>query len=146
VKWYCGGDHAGLALRKQLVAALRELGDDVTDVGTDSSESVDYPAYAERVARAVAGEPGSRGMLVCGTGNGVAIAANKIPGIRCAVVTDEFTARMARAHNDANALALGERVVGPGVAEQALRVFRDTAFEGGRHARRVDQVAALERS
>jgi len=146
MKWYAGSDHAGFALKRQLVAALEAVGDEVSDLGCHSEESVDYPDFAEQVARAVAGDAAARGLLVCGTGNGIAIAANKVAGARCAVVTETFTASMARAHNDANIMAVGSRVIGAGVAEAALRAFRDTAFEGGRHARRLDKVAAIDRS
>ena len=147
MKWFAGADHAGVELKDRLVAMLRELGDDVEDLGTGDTESVDYPDYAERVANAVANSAGeARGLLVCGTGIGMAIAANKVPGIRAAVVTDGFTARATREHNDANVAALGSRVVGSGVAEEAVRAFRDTAFAGGRHQRRVDKINALDES
>jgi ribose 5-phosphate isomerase B len=147
MKWFVGADHAGVELKDRLVAQLRALGDEVEDFGTHGDASVDYPDYAERVAVAVADAGGGAlGLLVCGTGIGVAIAANKLPGIRAATVTCAFTARMSRAHNDANVCAIGARVVGWGVAEDALLAFRNTAFEGGRHERRVDKIRALERS
>ncbi len=145
MNWTVGSDHAGLELKKTLVAFLRDLGDDVVDVGTDSPGSVDYPDFAEKVAKSVIADEG-RGLLVCGTGNGIAMAANKIHGVRCAVVTNEFTARMARAHNNANILALGARVIGTGVAEAATLAFRDQPFEGGRHQRRIDKMMSLYRS
>ncbi|HWM89067.1 MAG TPA: ribose 5-phosphate isomerase B [Kofleriaceae bacterium] len=145
MKWIVGADHAGLELKGHLVEVLRRLGDEVEDLGTHSSASVDYPDFAVQVARRVAGGEG-RGLLVCGTGVGMAMAANKVPGIRAAVVTDVFTARMTRAHNDANLIAVGARVIGSGVAEEALRAFRDTSFEGGRHATRVAKVDDLDRS
>jgi ribose 5-phosphate isomerase B len=145
VRWIVGADHAGLSLKRHLVAVLRELGDEVDDVGTFDETAVDYPdraiAVAERVAR---GE--GRGLLVCGTGIGMAMTANRIAGVRAAVVTDAFTARASRAHNDANVMTCGARVIGPGVAEEALRAFRATAFEGGRHARRLARIAALDRA
>jgi ribose 5-phosphate isomerase B len=144
VRWYAGSDHAGFTLKEQLVALLRGLGDEVVDLGTNSLDSVDYPDYAAAVGREVAGDRGSMGLLVCGTGIGVAIAANKIAGVRAATVSDWFSAQATRAHNDANVVAFGARVVGPGVAEAALRVFRDTPFEGGRHQRRVDKIVALD--
>lgn len=144
MKWFAGSDHAGFQLKQHLVQVLRGLGDEVEDLGADSEASVDYPEYAAAVARRVAAAPGARGLLVCGTGTGIAMAANKIPGIRAAVATGAYAARMARAHNDANVIALGQRIVGPGVAEEAVRAFRDTAFEGGRHQRRVAQIHALE--
>ncbi len=148
MKWYAGSDHAGFALKQRLVECLRADGDTVVDLGTDSSASVDYPDFGEKVARAVAADVAANidsfGLAVCGTGIGISMAANKIAGIRAAVVTDEFTARATRSHNDANVICLGERVIGPGVAESAVRLFRDTAFEGGRHARRVGKISALD--
>jgi ribose 5-phosphate isomerase B len=138
-RWIVGADHAGLELKNHLVGVLRGLGDEVEDIGTHGSESVDYPDYAAEVARRVAAGEG-RGLLVCGTGIGMAMTANKVPGVRAAVVTDAFTARATRAHNDANVMAVGQRVIGAGVAEEALRAFRETAFEGGRHQRRVDKI------
>lgn len=144
MKWYAGSDHAGLALKQHLVGVLRALGDDVLDLGTHDATSVDYPHYGAEVGRQVAADPEARGLLVCGTGIGVSIAANKIRGVRCAVVHDAFTAQMARQHNDANVIALGGRVVGPGVAESAVVAFRAAVFEGGRHQRRIDQIVALD--
>lgn len=138
-RWIVGADHAGLELKNHLVSVLRRLGDQVEDIGTQSTDSVDYPDYAAEVARRVAAGEG-RGLLVCGTGIGMAMAANKVPGVRAAVVTDAFTARATRAHNDANVMAVGQRVIGAGVAEEALKAFRETAFEGGRHQRRVDKI------
>jgi ribose 5-phosphate isomerase B len=144
VKWYAGSDHAGLQLKNTLIDALKQLGDEVVDVGTRSEESVDYPEFGAEVGRKVAAEPGVLGVVVCGTGIGISIAANKVPGVRAAVVHDDFTAKAARAHNDANVIALGARVVGAGVAESALQTFRTTPFAGGRHARRVEQLGALD--
>lgn len=143
MKWFVGSDHAGYRLKQHLGAVLRALGDEVVDLGTDSEASVDYPDYGAAVGRRVVAEPGARGLLVCGSGNGIAMAANRVPGARAAVVTEGYAARMARAHNDANVIAFGERITGPGVAEEALRVFRDTPFEGGRHQRRVDKLEAI---
>lgn len=146
MKWHAGSDHAGYALRRALVEMLVAAGDEVIDHGAESaSESVDYPVFGARVARAVVGEPGTLGLLVCGTGIGVSIAANKIAGVRAARVTDTFSARMARQHNDANVVCLGERVTGIGVAEEIVRAFREAQFEGGRHGRRVEQLNALDR-
>lgn len=144
MKWYAGCDHAGVGLKRHLVAALRELGDEVVDIGTTDEASCDYPDFGAEVGRRVVADVGSRGLLVCGTGIGISIAANKVPGVRCALVHDSFTAEMARVHNDANVIALGARVVGQGVAEWALSTFRKTAFEGGRHAKRVDKLSALD--
>jgi ribose 5-phosphate isomerase B len=145
MKWYLGADHAGFTLKDALAKTLRGLGDEVVDLGTNDGNSVDYPDFGEKVARAVAGDPGALGLLVCGTGIGVSIAANKIPGVRAARVGDTYSARMARAHNDANVLCIGERVTGGGAAEDIVRAFRDTPFEGGRHQRRVDKLNALDR-
>jgi ribose 5-phosphate isomerase B len=144
VKWYAGSDHAGFRLKQVLVEVLRGLGDEVVDIGTSSEESADYPQYGSEVGRKVVGEPGTLGLVVCGTGIGISIAANKVTGVRAALVHDDFTAAAARAHNNANVIALGARVVGPGVAESAVAVFRATEFAAGRHGRRVDQLVALE--
>lgn len=144
MKWYAGSDHAGRELKDVLVAWLRAQGDDVDDRGCQSDSSVDYPDFAAEVARAVTRDEGARGLLVCGTGIGMAMAANKVAGARAAVVTDGFTAKASRGHNDANVIALGQRVTGAGVAEDALAAFRDTSFEGGRHERRVDKIRDLE--
>jgi ribose 5-phosphate isomerase B len=146
MRWYAGSDHAGYPLKQHLVEVLRGLGDTVEDLGTHGLESVDYPTFGAEVGRRVAADPEAYGLVVCGTGIGIGIAANKIPGVRCAVVHDAFTAEMARAHNNANIIALGARVVGPGVAESAVAAFRAAAFAGGRHQRRVDQLAELERA
>jgi ribose 5-phosphate isomerase B len=145
VRWFVGSDHAGLPLKDALAKVLRGWGDEVEDLGTKDEASVDYPDFGAAVGNAVAKAGGdTRGLIVCGTGIGISIAANKVPGVRAALVHDAFTAEMARKHNDANVVALGARVVGPGVAEGALRTFRDTAFEGGRHARRVAKIDELD--
>lgn len=143
MKWFAGSDHAGYRLKQHLCEVLRALGDEVTDLGADSEASVDYPDYGAAVGRRVAAEPDALGLLVCGSGNGIAMAANKIAGVRAAVATCEYAARMARAHNDANVIAFGQRITGEGVAEEALRAFRESTFEGGRHQRRVDKLEAL---
>ncbi|MFN0248539.1 MAG: ribose 5-phosphate isomerase B [Kofleriaceae bacterium] len=146
MKWYAGSDHAGLPLKRALVTQLRALGDEVVDIGTDSEASVDYPEFGAEVGRRVvadAGSGGTLGLIVCGSGIGISIAANKVPGVRAALVHDAFTAEMARKHNDANVVAMGARVLGVGVAEHALALFRSTSFEGGRHQRRVDQLNDL---
>jgi ribose 5-phosphate isomerase B len=145
MKWYAGSDHAGVRLKRVLIEALKEQGDEVVDLGTEGEDSVDYPQFGAAVGRAVAAEFGTMGLIVCGTGIGISIAANKIKGIRAAVVHDDFTAAAARAHNDANVVAMGARVIGPGVAESALSVFRSTQFSGGRHQRRIDQLIALDK-
>jgi len=146
MKWYAGSDHAGFQMKQQLIAMLRELGDEVVDLGTDSTDSVDYPDFGAAVAKQVAVDRGVFGLLVCGTGIGISMAANKVSGVRAAVVTDSFTAQATRSHNDANVVCFGSRVIGGGVAEEALRVFRATEFEGGRHQRRVDKIEAAAQS
>ena len=139
-----GADHAGYPLKDHLSRWLRDAGHEMQDLGTHSSESVDYPDFAAAVARAVASGEAERGILVCGTGIGVAIAANKLDGIRAANCNDLFTARMARAHNDANVLTLGARVIGVGLAEHIVRAFLETEWEGERHRRRVEKIHDLE--
>jgi ribose 5-phosphate isomerase B len=133
-------DHAGFPLKNHLVAWLRAHGHEVADLGTHSAESTDYPDFAHELARRVASGEFERGLLVCGTGIGMSIAANRHAGVRAARCLSEYDARMARAHNDANVLALGERVTGGGLAEAILETFLATAFEGGRHARRVERI------
>jgi ribose 5-phosphate isomerase B len=139
-----GADHAGYELKAHLAELLRDSGHSVEDLGTGSADSVDYPDYAAAVGHAVAAGRAVLGVLVCGSGIGVAISANKIAGVRAATCNDLFTARLARAHNDANVLALGARVVGVGLAEEIVRAFVAAPFEGGRHARRVAKIHALE--
>jgi ribose 5-phosphate isomerase B len=140
-----GSDHAGLALRAEAVRVAREAGFDVEDLGPFSAESVDYPDYAARAAAAVTSGGARLGILVCGTGIGMSIAANKVKGVRAAHCTTEFEARMARAHNDANILCMGERVVGLGLGGAIVAAFLAQAFEGGRHQRRVDKISVLDR-
>lgn len=140
-----GSDHAGRALRLLIGKYLRDNNYEVFDVGTEKGDSVDYPHYAERVASQVASGEADLGVLVCGTGIGMSMAANKVPGVRAALCTDEFMATMARAHNRANVLCLGERIVGEGLAMSIVQAFLNGRFEGGRHARRVEQLAALEK-
>lgn len=139
-----GSDHAGLDLKVRLAALLERMDVPFDDVGTASTESVDYPDFAAQVARRVAAGTAERGILICGTGIGMAIAANKVPGIRAAVVWNEEAARLSRAHNDANILAIGGRTTPPDQAEAILRAFLDTPYEGGRHDRRLKKIAALE--
>lgn len=145
MRWYVGGDHGAVELRRALVERLRQRGDEVAgELGPASpSDSVDYPHIAVAVCRQVLADPGSLGILVCGTGQGVAMAANRVFGIRAAVVCDTFSARQAREHNDANVLCMGGRVVGPGLAGDLLEAFARASFEGGRHQRRVDQIEAI---
>ena len=144
MKIYIGSDHAGFAVKNFVIELFKKRGYEVEDLGTYSSERVDYPDYAAKVARAVANDPQSQGVLICGTGIGMSIAANKIKGIRAAEVHDYYTAQMARAHNDANVLCFGERVVGQGVIESIIEAWCTTKFEGGRHAKRVEKIMKLE--
>ncbi|MBM4415165.1 MAG: ribose 5-phosphate isomerase B [Chloroflexi bacterium] len=139
-----GADHAGFALKELLRAELEALGDEVTDCGTHSEESMDYPDVAIPLARAVAAGRHDLGVLICSNGVGPSIAANKVPGIRAALCHDTFTARRAREHTDANVLCLGAWSIGRGVASDVLRAFRDATFEGGRHQRRVDKIRAID--
>lgn len=139
-----GSDHGGFELKREIMAHLDSLGLEYKDYGTYSPESCDYPVYGEAVARAVASGAAERGILICGTGIGISIAANKVRGIRAANCGDCFSAEFTRRHNDANILALGARVVGPGLALKIVDTFLDTPFEGGRHARRVDLISELE--
>jgi ribose 5-phosphate isomerase B len=135
-----GCDHAGLRLKADLLEALRERGVEVDDVGTHDAASCDYPDYGHAVARRVELGQSELGLLVCGTGVGMAMAANRHPGVRAVVCSDTFSARMAREHNHANVLCVGERVVGPGLAREILFAFLDARFEGGRHERRVGKI------
>jgi ribose 5-phosphate isomerase B len=137
-------DHAGLTLRQELVEHAKKSGHEVIDFGTETNASVDYPDFAVKVAEAVASGAAPLGVLVCGTGIGMSITANKVKHVRAAVCRSEFEARMARAHNQANVLCLGQRVTGSGLATAILEVFLATPFEGGRHATRVDKIAKVE--
>lgn len=134
-------DHAGVELKSTLAELLDDIGFAVLDLGTTGTESVDYPDFADRMAEALDRGPATRGVLICGTGVGIAMAANRHRGLRAALCHDAVTARMGRAHNDANVLVLGARIVGAEVAKDCLRVFLDTPFEGGRHARRVAKMS-----
>ena len=138
-------DHGGNRLRHEIMDLLSELGLDYEDFGPDSDESVDYPDYAKPVADGVASGQFDRGILICGTGIGMSIAANKVKGIRCALVHDVFSAKATRGHNDSNILAMGERVIGAGLAREVATAWLDTSFEGGRHERRVAKLSELEK-
>lgn len=140
MKLVIGNDHAGVELKKKLVKALKGRGHEIINVGTDSLESVDYPDIAALVGEKVLDGKAEYGILICGTGIGISIAANKIKGIRAALVHNEFTARLARLHNDANVIALGARVIGDELGLACVETFINTEFEGGRHARRVDKI------
>jgi len=139
-----GADHAGFALKQEVRAWLSERGHQVIDLGTHSTDSVDYPDFAALVARAVQDGVAAHGVLVCGSGIGMAIAANKVAGIRAAVAPDAATARLSRQHNDANVLALGARSTTAAQAVEILTAWLETPFEGGRHARRVGKLAQLD--
>ena len=134
-------DYAGVDLKDELAGWLREQGHDVLDLGTNSHESVDYPRYGAMLAEALAEGRAERGITVCGSGIGVAMAANRNPACRCAQVGEPLSATLARRHNDANAIALGARLIGPEMAKACVEAFLSTDFEGGRHQRRVDQLS-----
>jgi len=138
-------DHAGYPLKEHLLAFLAAEGHDVHDHGTGSAAPVDYPAFCAAAARAVAGGEADRAIVMGGSGQGEQIAANKVDGIRAALCHDLYLARLSRAHNDANVLAMGARVIAPAYAEEIVRVWLATPFEGGRHQPRIDQIAAIER-
>ena len=138
-----GADHAGYELKAQLVEHLRQIGHEVVDHGTSSSESVDYPDRAEPVARDVATGHSERGLLVCGSGQGMAIAACKVPGVRAACVSDPVSAALVIQHNDARVLTLGARIIGSELAVACVDAWLGASFEGGRHARRVGKIEAL---
>lgn len=137
---YLASDHAGAVLKDRICEQLAKSGYDVTDLGTNGSESVDYPDYAASLAQAMLRDTGAKGILICGSGIGISIAANRFSHIRAALVTDVTAARLSRQHNDANVLALGERLTGVAVALDCVDAFLTTDFEGGRHQRRVDKL------
>jgi ribose 5-phosphate isomerase B len=139
-----GSDHRGFALKEALKELLAELGHEWVDFGCQGEEAVDYPDIARPLAEAMAAGEYQRGILICGSGVGMSIAANKVKGVRAALCHDTFAARLARRHNDANVLCLGGWCIGRGVAEDIVRVFLSEDFEGGRHARRVDKIRAME--
>jgi len=139
-----GADHGGYALKEYIKKVLAEDNIEFHDFGTYSEESVDYPDYARPVAEAVAAGDFDRGILICGTGIGMEIAANKVPGVRAALVHDVYSARATRQHNDSNILTMGGRVVGPALAAEIVKTWLATEFEGGRHARRLDKIKEIE--
>lgn len=139
-----GCDHGGYDLKEDVIAFLKSRDIEVLDFGTHSTESVDYPNYGKAVGEAVQSKEADLGIVICGTGIGISLAANKVEGIRAAVVSDTFSARMARMHNNANVLAFGSRVVGKGLAIDLVKAWLDSSFEGGRHKRRVDKIMAIE--
>jgi len=141
MRFYIATDHAGFHYKEQVKEYIRAKGIEIIDLGPDSADRVDYPDYGKKCAEAVKNDKGSFGIIICGTGIGISMAANKVEGIRAALCHDAYTASMARAHNDAQILAFGERVVGMGVVQSA---FIETKFEGGRHANRVEKINAID--
>ncbi|RXJ02708.1 ribose 5-phosphate isomerase B [Anaerobacillus alkaliphilus] len=137
-------DHGGLNIKAEIKSLMDEMNIQYEDVGCNCEDSVDYPDYALPVAEKVVNGEVDRGILICGTGIGMSIAANKIKGVRCALVHDTFSAKATREHNDSNILSMGERVIGPGLAREIAKIWLETEFEGGRHARRVEKITLLE--
>ena len=144
MKFYIATDHAGFHYKDQVKEYLQSKGCEVVDLGPDSANRVDYPDYGRKCAEAVRDDEGSFGIVICGTGIGISMAANKVPGIRAALCHDSYTAQMARAHNNAQILAFGQRVVGMGVVESMIDAFINTSFEGGRHEGRVEKINAID--
>ena len=141
-----GSDHAGLPLKKEIIALLEEMNIPYHDYGTYTSDSCDYAMFAQRAAKAVVSGECERGILCCGTGIGISIAANKVKGIRCAMVSEPYSAMMCRRHNDANMISIGARVLGEAPAKMIVRAFLTENFEGGRHQRRVDLITDIEKN
>ena len=137
-------DHGGNNLRQEIIQLLEELGLSYEDFGPKSNDSVDFPDFAMPVAEGVVSGDFDRGILICGTGIGMSIAANKVKGIRCALVHDVFSAKATRNHNDSNIIAMGERVIGPGLAREIVSTWLEQDFEGGRHLRRVEKISEIE--
>jgi len=144
VKVAIASDHGGINIRKELISLMEEMNIEYVDLGCECNASVDYPDYAIPVAEKVVNGEVDRGILVCGTGIGMSIVANKVKGIRCALVHDTFSAKATREHNNTNVLAMGERVIGTGLARDIAKIWLTTPFEGGRHAKRVNKVTAYE--
>ncbi len=143
MKVFIGTDHAGFSIKQDVISMVKHYGCEVVDLGCESETSVDYPDFGHEVAKAVLANKHSLGIVICGTGIGISISANKHKGIRAALCHDSFTACMARAHNDANILAFGQRVVGLGVIKQMIDAFINTPYEGGRHQRRVEKIEEM---
>jgi ribose 5-phosphate isomerase B len=139
-----GCDHAGITMKHEIAPLLEELGAEIEDFGTNSEESCDYPEYGEKVAEAVSNGSADRGVLVCGTGIGMSIVANKFPGVRAALCSEDYSAKMSRMHNDANLLVLPGRIINNETARDIVRTWYKTEFEGGRHQRRLDKITAIE--
>jgi ribose 5-phosphate isomerase B len=139
-----GCDHAGIELKKEILSLLQELHLECIDYGTDGPQSVDYPAFGEKVSEAVSAGKIEKGILICGTGIGMSIVANKFPGVRASLCNELFTAKMSRLHNDANILVLGGRIVGKDLAKEIVKTWVSTPFEGERHTRRLDKISHIE--
>ncbi|MDA8215481.1 MAG: ribose 5-phosphate isomerase B [Nitrospiraceae bacterium] len=139
-----GSDHAGLEMKTEIIAVLKDLGHAYTDYGTDTPQSVDYPDFGEKVSDAVSAGKVERGILICGTGIGMSIVANKFPNIRASLCNELFSAKMSRLHNDANILVLGGRIIGKDLAKEIVRTWMTTPFEGGRHANRLKKITLIE--
>lgn len=139
-----GNDHAAVALKNHIKKYVEDMGHTVINFGTDTNESCDYPVYGEKVGRAVAGGEADLGILICGTGIGISLAANKVKGVRAAVCSEPYSAKLTRMHNDANIIAFGARVVGEAMAEMIVYEFLNAKYEGGRHQRRVDMIGDIE--
>jgi ribose 5-phosphate isomerase B len=139
-----GSDHAGLDLKNDVIALLKELGHEFTDYGTDTPQSVDYPDFGEKVSVAVSTGKSDRGILICGTGIGMSIVANKFRHVRAALCNDLFSAKMSRLHNDANILVMGGRIIGKDLAKEIVRTWIETAFDGGRHVNRLRKISLIE--
>ncbi len=139
-------DHAGFDMKNEIIAYFKKVNIDYEDCGTYSEDSVDYPDYALKAANMVANRECDKGILVCGTGQGIGISANKVKGIRCAILSDVFSAKMTAMHNNANMIAMGSRVIGVGLAIEIVKTYLDSEFEGGRHARRVDKITLIEKN
>lgn len=144
MKVVIASDHGGINIKKEIIDLLKEMNINYVDLGCDCDTSVDYPDYAIPVANLVACGAADRGILVCGTGIGMSITANKVKGIRCALVHDTFSAKATREHNDTNILAMGERVIGPGLAREIAKIWLTTNFEGGRHQARINKLNMFE--
>ncbi len=147
MKLAIGADHGGVELKQEIIKFLQTIKNiEVTDFGTATKDPVDYPDYGKKVSEAISNGGTDRGILICGTGIGMSIVANRFPRVRAALCHDNFTARMSRLHNDANVLVMGERVIGRGVALDIVKVWLETEFEGSRHQRRLDKITAIEKS
>lgn len=144
MKTAIGCDHAGVEMKEELISLLKDMGVELTDMGTHTPESVDYPDFGEQVAEAVSKGLVERGVLICGTGIGMSIVANKFPGVRASLCNDLFTAKMSRLHNDANILVIGGRIVGKGLAREITKVWFETPFEAGRHIQRLKKITLVE--